>query len=71
VSAQQLDAADAVQGALALGGPDDPQVLDDREERGRLERSVDAVRARFGADAVLSARLVPPPSPRVAAPDAP
>ena len=71
VSAQQLDTADAVQGALSFGDPDDPDVLDDREERGRLERSVDAVRARFGADAVLSARLVPPPSPPLPAPDAP
>ena len=74
VSAQQLDAAKAVQGALSFGSPNDSEVLDDREERGRLERSVDAVRARFGADAVVAARSVPspsrPPSPPLPAPDA-
>jgi DNA polymerase-4 len=62
VSAQQLDAAHAVQGALSLGDTDGPGALDDREERGRLERSVDAVRARFGTDAVVAARYAPPPS---------
>ena len=77
LSAQQLDSADAVQGSLSFESPDDSDLLDDREERGRLERSVDAVRARFGADAVVAARSVPspsrpspsPPSPGLAAPD--
>jgi DNA polymerase IV len=65
VSAQQLDAADAVQGALPFDEVDGGAAIDAREERGRLERSVDAVRARFGSDAVVAARFA---SPR---PDAP
>lgn len=69
VSAQQLDVADAVQGALSFGDADGAGVLDDREERGRLERSVDEVRARFGADAVVAARFALPPSPPFQAPD--
>lgn len=63
VSAQQLDAADAVQGTLSFGDSEGLGGLDDREERGRLERSVDAVRARFGADAVKAARFAPSPAP--------
>lgn len=55
VSAQQLESSVAVQGSLALDEADD---ADDREQRGRLERSVDAVRERFGTDSVVSARFV-------------
>jgi DNA polymerase-4 len=62
VSAQQLDAADAVQGALPFDEEDPAATIDAREERGRLERSIDAVRARFGSDAVVAARFAAPPS---------
>ncbi len=59
VSAQQLESADAVQRSLF---PDDVDPMPGgREQRGRLERSVDAVRERFGQDAVLAARRVPRP----------
>jgi DNA polymerase-4 len=62
VSAQQLDAADAVQGTLSFGETEALGARGDREARGRLERSVDAVRARFGADAVVVARFAQPSS---------
>jgi len=62
VSAQQLDAADAVQGTLSFGDAEGLGALGDPEARGRLERSVDAVRARFGADAVVVARFAQPSS---------
>ena len=56
VSAQQLESADAIQRSLF---PDEAGATPDgREQRGRLERSVDAVRERFGPDAVLAARRV-------------
>lgn len=59
VSAQQLESADAIQRSLF---PDDvEETPGGRERRGRLERSVDAVRERFGQDAVLAARRVPRP----------
>ncbi len=59
VSAQQLEPADAVQRSLF---PDDADSIPGtREQRGRLERSVDAVRERFGQDAVVAARRVPRP----------
>ncbi len=61
VSAQQLEAADAVQGALPFDEQDGAAAIDAREQRGRLERSVDAVRARFGTDAVVAARFAPTP----------
>jgi len=60
VAAQQLESADAIQRSLF---PDDvDEVPGGRERRGRLERSVDAVRERFGPDAVLAARRVARPS---------
>ncbi|MFO7589609.1 MAG: DNA polymerase IV [Acidimicrobiia bacterium] len=59
VSAQQLESATAIQRSLF---PDDAETTPGgRERRGRLERSVDAVRERFGQDAVLSARRAPRP----------
>jgi len=71
ISAQQLEPADAVQTALsfgddgrpggaALGGAED--AASTREQRSRLERSVDLVRDRFGDDAVVPARFAPPGS---------
>ncbi len=60
VSAQQLEVADAVQGALPFDEVDGGASIDAREERGRLERSVDAIRARFGSDAVVAARFASP-----------
>jgi DNA polymerase-4 len=60
VAAQQLEAADAVQGALPFDAVDGGLAVDEREERGRLERSVDAVRARFGSDSVVAARFAGP-----------
>jgi DNA polymerase IV len=63
VSAQQLERADAVQGALPF---DDAAGVEAaaRVSRGRLERSLDDVRARFGADAVVPARDVAAPDTR-------
>jgi DNA polymerase-4 len=56
VSAQQLEALDAVQESLPF---DDVGAAagNAREARSRLERSVDAVRERFGSDAVTAARF--------------
>jgi DNA polymerase-4 len=62
VSVQQLDAVDAVQSALLLGDVESPRATDEsRRQRSELERSVDRVRARYGDDAVLPARLVRAP----------
>jgi len=58
VSAQQLEPADAVQTALPLDGTAPDRTA--REQRSRLERSVDEVRDRYGDDAVVPARFVPP-----------
>jgi DNA polymerase-4 len=63
VSAQQLEPADSVQTALALDDGDAAggSEVDDRtrrEQRGRLERSVDSVRDRYGDGAVVPASLV-------------
>jgi DNA polymerase-4 len=66
VSAQQLEVAHAVQGSLPFDEVDGGPALDDRAERGRLERSVDEVRARFGSDAVVAARFA---GPHPASPD--
>jgi DNA polymerase IV len=64
VSAQQLEPANAVQAALPLGDADRSEPRDEievRRRRGALERSVDEVRARYGDDAVQTARLADPP----------
>jgi len=59
LSVQQLDHTSAVQEALALGDDVSPSGTEAaRRQRGELERSVDRVRARYGNDAVLPARLV-------------
>jgi DNA polymerase IV len=59
VSMQQLESADAVQGALLLDDEASPTGSETtRSQRGALERSVDRVRARFGDAAVLPARLL-------------
>jgi DNA polymerase-4 len=62
VTAQQLEPADAVQTALALDEASLDEASSDgaqREQRRRLERSVDQVRDRYGHDAVLPARFAP------------
>ena len=59
LSVQQLDMARAVQGALGLGNEESPAESDEvHRQRGDFERSVDRVRARYGDDAVLPARLM-------------
>jgi DNA polymerase-4 len=59
LSIQQLDTASEVQEALALGDDESPTGTEAaREQRGELERSVDKVRARYGDDAVVPARLM-------------
>ena len=59
LSVQQLDHASEVQEALALGDDASPTGTEPaRRQRGQVERSVDQVRARYGNDAVLPARLV-------------
>jgi DNA polymerase-4 len=59
VSMQQLESADAVQGALLLDEESSPSGSETtRSQRGALERSVDRVRARYGDAAVLPARLL-------------
>jgi DNA polymerase-4 len=61
VSVQQLEPVGTVQASLVL---DDESPRDDgpaRQQRSKLERSVDRVRARYGHDAVLPARLVRDP----------
>lgn len=63
LSMQQLDAASAVQGALGLGdeaSPADTEAA--HRQRGDFERSIDEVRARYGDDAVVPARLMPEPA---------
>jgi DNA polymerase-4 len=55
VSASQLAPPTERQGVLDLGG-DDPDA--NRERRGAVEAAVDAVRARFGSDAVGAGSLV-------------
>ena len=69
LSIQQLDHASEIQGALAFGddqsrdeSPDESEAT--RRHRGDLERSVDKVRARYGNDAVLPARLMREPGDR-------
>jgi DNA polymerase-4 len=57
VSAQQLETADAIQAALPFDEPTTRRPA--REQRSRLERSVDEVRDRYGDDAVMPARFVP------------
>jgi len=58
VSAQQLEPAAAVQTALALDSDEDEHVdREAHEQRSRLERTVDAVRDRYGDDAVVPARF--------------
>jgi len=60
VSAQQLEPAAAVQTALALDDDvDDAADSTSSDERRRLEHAVDAVRERFGDDAVVPARFAP------------
>jgi DNA polymerase-4 len=58
ISASQLEAADAVQGVLAL---DEEQTVRDRrtDRRAAAEHAADAVRRRFGDDAVGTATLAP------------
>jgi DNA polymerase-4 len=59
LSVQQLQEAEAIQEALSLGDHASPTGSEDqRRQRSDLERSVDRVRARYGDDAVLPARLV-------------
>lgn len=64
VSAQQLEPADAVQGALPL----DADLVDhgDEHERrareGAVAKSIEDVRRRYGDGAVVPARLLAPPS---------
>jgi DNA polymerase-4 len=59
VSVQQLEPADAVQGALLLDDESSPSGSETtRAQRGALERSVDRVRERYGDAAVLPARLL-------------
>ncbi len=60
LSIQQLDHASSVQEALALADEESPTGSEAaRRQRADLERSVDQVRARYGSDAVLPARLMP------------
>ncbi len=55
VSVQQLEPADAVQTTLALDGDaGTPTPSGARERRVAAERSMEAVRARYGSDAVVS-----------------
>ena len=61
VSMQQLQPAAAVQRALSLDEDDPVRDDDEHAQRSALERSVDRVRARYGDDAVLPARLVRAP----------
>jgi DNA polymerase-4 len=66
VSAQQLEDAGAVQASLPFD--DAARSTTEMEQRRLLERSVDAVRDRFGDGAVVPARVVqpgvsPPPPP--------
>jgi DNA polymerase IV len=74
VSAQQLDLAGAVQRGFALDDDETAPSEPDRVRRGALERTVDAVRDRYGDGAVVRARLVdrspaaPDPGPH-SAPD--
>jgi DNA polymerase-4 len=60
VTAQQLEAADAVQAALPFDSPGEPADPARREQLGRVERSVDRVRERYGDAAVVPARLLDP-----------
>ncbi len=65
LSIQQLDHASERQGALTLGDDESPTESEaTRRHRGDLERSVDQVRARYGNDAVLPARLMREPGDR-------
>lgn len=58
VTGQQLEPAEAVQTALALDGPTSPSAsATDHEQRSKLERTVDAVRERYGDDSVVPARF--------------
>jgi DNA polymerase-4 len=60
LSVQQLDHAGAIQEALLLGDDASPTENEGtRRQRGDLERTVDRVRARYGNDAVVPARLMP------------
>jgi DNA polymerase-4 len=60
LSIQQLDTASAVQGALGLGDEVSPTDTEEaHRQRGDFERSIDRVRARYGDDAVVPARLMP------------
>ena len=62
ISVQQLEAAAEVQAALPLGDEHSPRDNDPgRQQQSDLERSVDRVRARYGDDAVMPARLVRAP----------
>jgi DNA polymerase-4 len=59
LSMQQLSEAEAVQEAFSLGDAESPTGSEAaRRQRGELERSVDRVRARYGEDAVVPARLM-------------
>jgi DNA polymerase-4 len=70
VSAQQLEDAGAVQASLPFD--DAARSTTEMEQRRLLERSVDAVRDRFGDGAVVPARFVqpgvPPPPPPATSP---
>jgi DNA polymerase-4 len=65
LSMQQLDRAADVQEELSLGDDESPRSTDAaRQQRVDFERSVEQVRARYGNDAVLPARLVQEPDGR-------